>query len=391
MTENVHVGSIHAFNGETTELFKSMPAPPGTTTEQHIAVDVSGSTTKLTLLVRTTVALLTGGTNVPRVHLPKAGGMTAIIKAYQRVKAIKSEDATVIIVTDGYENCFQGDLGGVQVDFTGGHLISRCAEGTSALLADYFDQENVKLCIVALGNDAKEMVQTMCSKPNTYGAWVDSTANVKQVAAVVDVLRRVSSKTASSREPKHGVITVMDEDVQASIAKMTVAEMKELDAATATVTVEGGSIVTAGDLRIAIDEVVDGTDGIGGEVPFVRAAILLFLELAADEEMPAVLITGRTAIIEQPNWGNFKRVVNSCLARMAPRIVTRGPKVGEAGKHVQYKSAVIRCPPKSAQYRSNVPVAAVKGLATDGDYCTPRTEMTMSKAIAQANKKHKKV
>lgn len=32
---------------------------------------------------------------------------TAIINAYKRVKAIKSENPTVIIiVTDGYENCF---------------------------------------------------------------------------------------------------------------------------------------------------------------------------------------------------------------------------------------------------------------------------------------------
>ena len=76
---------------------------------------------------------------------------TAIINAYKRVKAIKSENPTVIIiVTDGYDNCFQVDLGGVQVDFTGDHLINGCTQGTSEVIADYFEQENFKLCIVAL-------------------------------------------------------------------------------------------------------------------------------------------------------------------------------------------------------------------------------------------------
>lgn len=355
-----------------------------------ILVDISGSISgPNAVLLRTAVAAMTKGTKSHgKFVIPNPDGTTGIISAVKHCLKIPG-CGTIYLFTDGEENCWSGPLtigkeddGSpkvVDVSFSAGAGV----KGTPAILADFLQESGVKVCILAIGDAAKPMVDEMLGRKNVYCGHIAHGADTRAVVSTVRTLKRISKGARSSvtrNGTQHALLVCLSDDVQEAIQQMTPAEMDEFEDAVGTTIISGSAIVTPGDLKAHMDVVFNNYDEpIPDErVKDIKAALLLFMRAATDDEMPGALITSKhSAIIGVPGgWKPFRRHCNRLMSRLAAGdILNRAKPVADGGKIITENGHQHKFASGCAQYSCSIIPAAITGLAEDEDYCTPRDKL----------------
>ena len=239
------------------------------------------------------------------------------------------------------------------------------------------------MCILAIGDAAKPMVDEMLGRKNVYCGHIAHGADTRAVVSTVRTLKRISKGSRSSvtrNGTQHALLVCLSDDVQEAIQKMTPAEMDEFEDAVGTTIISGSDIVTPSDLKSRMELIFNNYDEpIPDEyVKDIKAALLLFMLSATDGEMPGAIITSKhSAIIGLPgNWKPFRRHCNRLMSRLAATdILNRAKPVAENGKVITENGNQHKFAQGCAQYSCSIILAAITGLAEDEEYCTPRDEL----------------
>ena len=389
---NEDVYMVVAFNKGQVEIYEDQDALGG----DVILVDISGSVSgPNAILLRTAVAAMTKGTKSHgKFVIPKPDGTTAIIAAVEYCLKIPN-CGTIYLFTDGEENCWSGPLT-IGHEYDGSSKIVDVSfyspgpdqiMGNSTILADYLQESGVKVCILGIGPAAKPMVSEMVGRKNVFCGHVDHGADTRAIVSTVRTLKNISNGGRSSvtrNGTQHAVLVCLSDDVQEAIKKMTPAEIDEFEDAVGTTIISGTDIVTPSDLKGHIERVFDAYDEpVPDEhVMNIKAALLLFMVTACDEELPGALITSKhSAIIGVPGgWKPFRRHCNRLLSRLANAdVLIRAGPVPDGGKVVTQNGHQHKFAAGCAQYSCSIIKATVTGLAEDGTYCTPRDNLPAPK------------
>lgn len=381
------ISTVVAFNHHHTEIYTDPSAVGG----DIILVDISGSICgPNAILLRTAVAAMTKGTKSHgKFVIPKPDGTTAIISAVKHCLQIP-DCGTIYLFTDGEENCWSGPLtvgkeddGSPKVVDVSFSTEAFRVVGTPAILADYLQESGVKVCILGIGNAAKPMVDHMLGRKNVYCGHIAHGADTRAVVSTVRALKHISKGSRSSvtrNGTQHALLVCLSDDVQEAIQKMTPAEMDEFEDAVGTTIISGTAIVTSSELKAHIDLVFNAYDEpIPDEyVKDIKAALLLFMLAATDDEMPGALITSKhSAVIGVPGgWRPFRRHCNRLMSRLAGAdILNRAAATPEGGKVITENDNQHKFAGGCAQYSCSIISAAITGLAEDEEYCTPRDKL----------------
>ena len=340
-------------------------------------------------LLRTAVAAMTKGTKSHgKFVIPTPDGTTAIISAVKHCLKI-SDCGTIYLFTDGEENCWSGPLtigseddGSpkvVDVSFSGRAGVA----GTPAILADFLQESGVKVCILAIGDAAKPMVDEMLGRKNVYCGHIAHGADTRAVVSTVRTLKRISKGARSSvtrNGTQHALLVCLSDDVQEAIQQMTPAEMDEFEDAVGTTIISGSAIVTPSDLKAHMDIVFNNYDEPIPDqyIKDIKAALLLFMLSATNGEMPGALITSKhSAVIGVPgDWRPFRRHCNRLMSRLAVGdVLQRAAPTSDGGKIITENGNQHKFARGCAQYSCSIIPAAIIGLAEDEDYCTPREKL----------------
>lgn len=396
--DNVAQGEIYmvvAFNHNHTEIYVDPSAEGGDIILVDISASISGPNS---ILLRTAVAAMTKGTKSHgKFIIPKPDGSTAIISAVQH--CLKNPKCgTIYLFTDGEENCWTGPLkvgteddGSDKIlDVSFGH--GEGLKGTPAILADYLQETGVKVCILGIGEHAKPMVDHMLGRKNVYCGHIEHGADTRAVVSTVRTLKRVSKGGQSSvtrNGTQHALLVCLSDDVQEAIQQMTPAEMDEFEDAVGSTIISGSAIVTPSDLKSHMDKIFEAYDETipDEHVKNIKAALLLFMETAHNEEMPGAIITSKhSAIIGLPGaWKPFRRHCNRIMSRLAHGdVLNRAGPVPDGGKIITENGNKHKFAAGCAQYSCSIIKSVITGLSEDETYCSPRE--SLHKAISKKRK-----
>ena len=309
MTKVNSICNITAFNDKQTDLFEC-----DNDEKDSIVILIDHSLSikgPNEILLRTAVAALTKGTNAQgKFVIPKPFGNTAIIQTVKNVIA-KYPNKTYVICTDGCDTMYEGDL---EIGKNNDGSAKKCPwigsqDNRYGLLADWLQIQGVKICLLGIGDDAKPMLQYMLQKSNVFVGYIDHTLDMKKIFAVVDTLRKISSKNStgmsSTRNGVQHVMLLSDNiDVEKTMLDISVSDLEEIETSIGHVQIESGQVVCESDVKIRINLVfkdyMQKHDIIDSEKD-VKAGIMFAMRQMCNQLTPGAMVSSNySAVIGTP-------------------------------------------------------------------------------------------
>jgi hypothetical protein len=394
------IRNITAFNDTAKNIF--------TTTEHaedavHLFIDHSLSISSNAILLRTAVATLTKGSNAEgKFEIPKPSGATAIIQTVMDAKAQGDQD-TYILFTDGGENSYNGLLEiGLNADKTP-NLVNwnkTHRNGQNSLLADWLQAQNVKICLLGIGPEAKPMLDHMVGMKNVYAAYIDHSVCTRKIISVVSTLRNIAKKNSSGFSSTRGgvqhVLLMSDNsDVTDTLKNLSATEIDEIEAAIGHVRIADGSVVCASDLKHKIDMVLelynkeDNID-IKSIDHDIKCGILFGMRLMCSQITPAASVASKHSMLfgYPPECIGYIGHCNAIFSRMAKKgILKKEESTPKDGLSLEIDGVMRKFPKDCAQYSCAYDERIVDIIANDATYCTPIGNFPPAKM--PSNKKQK--
>lgn len=152
--------------------------------------------------------------------------LTVLITIVSTVKHCLTTMGEIDTITDGADNCFEGDLiigkeddGSpkiINVSFCGGTGV----KGTPTILADFLQEAGVKMCILGIGKIARPMMNEMLGRKNVFCEHIEHSADTKSIVSIVRTLKHASNggpTTVTRNGVQHALLVSLTDEVQESI------------------------------------------------------------------------------------------------------------------------------------------------------------------------------
>ena len=394
------IRNITAFNHTQTNIFTTTAHSDDAL---HLFVDHSGSISFNATLLRTAVAALVKGSNAERnFEIPPTSGSTAIIQTVMDARAQGDQD-TYVLFTDGGENSYNGVLDfGLNEDNTP-RLVNWNPNDSDVtkfgILADWLQNQGVKICLLGIGPEAKPMLDQMVGMKNVYAAYIDHSLCTKKIVGVVKTLRNIakrnSSGFSSTRQGVQHVLLMSDNaDVTETIKSLSDTEIDQVETAIGHVRIVGGAVLCASDIKMKIDSVLelynkeDNID-IKSIDHDIKCGILFGMKLMCGQITPAASVASKHSMVfvHPPACIGYVKHCNAIFSRMAKDgILKKEESTPKDGLSLEIDGVMRKFPKDCAQYSCAYDARIVDIVANDATYCTPFVNFPANKKQKTAAK-----
>ena len=295
-----------------------------------IAVDVSGSVNTIVQQIREALGsfLIEDNHTNAELTLPKPRGRTAIVDV---MKTYAKPGVELVIITDGEENCYHGELNGKP--FRPG------ADDAPKQLADYAASlSDTKFVLLGIGQGAEKTTSAWMHLPNAFVGHITEKSTIRDTKAVVSVLR------SKSRRNKKINVVVTPSNIR--VQELTDAQRKEYTQVVSKVKVQGHECkaeLTGEDQDMTKEQLVQM---LGGDDIVAKLAVH-FMAQASDQFKAPKNYIGRYG-----KWDNEgrKSQVNSLLSQLARKKVLERKNVDKTPHYKLLPKARVAVKDAAADY-----------------------------------------
>lgn len=398
--------AIYGFNHSGNEpwaLFTATgPPPPGVTRPLVAVLDLSGSMVSNQNEMRHVLGELTRDSNAEgKIRTPTPNGGTAMVKACQTL-APRLADSDVVIITDGLEN-WQSD----PITITGNDGVSSLTLDFGAvkgntplylgLVSDYLRYIcKFKVYLVGIGNDARQMADSLVTRANCHVALVNRGASVQEIAGTVRAMRAAPTRIAQRQAllplgapapAPEGVIVSVSPEAQAFIDRVTPAEVQSIQQAGDSVTVGVASTALAlPPPEMTLDEarakIVAAEVAMNVDVRFasydhlkIRAAALLCMVGMIEGRLPAAYFTGQYngLLTTEPEMKKKLNVLFSALKNQGLLKSMGQTPAKNAGAPLIVDG--VKMPPSAVIYKCMAPAVVIATLMEEASFSAPQSTL----------------
>ena len=396
-----HVSAVIGFNARRHELFIAEDEPAEDARQTIYFVDLSASVEEHSEEIRSVLGAFLFGTNADgKVKVLRPSGATHMVAAVRAYSHLVSK-CDVVIITDGLENGYHGDLpcaDGIVIKLQG--LSCDSPEYRDAV-ATWLSTLGCQIYYVGIGNQAIPMVHKMVKRRNVHVAHVPARTDHRSIVGTVRALRNRSAHLAVTNptgeeqavlQPpiQKTVLIPLSDEVKATIAALPEAEVASAASAGALIHVAGPNAppqpqpATASEAKDYIKAAIESVRSkfsLGEEdIKLATALLVQFMELGIGVQggLPSTLISGkersnsRLYEVSSDEVTRFLNVLLSALARLPNNKTLTKTGVLNEDRAIVVEDVSLKFAKKTTLYQSGLDKAVLEQLAADETLCAPR-------------------
>jgi len=202
MRLHTHVALVVAFNTKAQVLFECTSAPPEGVTPVVYFLDVSGSIASHADELRAVAGAFLANSNAEgRIGQLRPNGGTAMVKALLKYQHLLGR-CDVVIVTDGYENEYDGTLPVSNTEWIDLSSINKRSPEYLTGVANWLAHVcGCQIYFLGLGNNASEMASVMLRRRNVFVSTIPRGAARSDAASVVGTVQALRIRARAALPP----------------------------------------------------------------------------------------------------------------------------------------------------------------------------------------------